>query len=229
MKKIITLIVLVLISICVFAKNKSEFSIREHQYLDELIEESVDFLYISFQEIPLSKTKDRDGKDIEGVGILPFKDDIDDKFHKQLKRMMTKTKFNVYEKQIGTLLEEQAIQQQDFYSKDGRVKIGLLTQWKGMIYGQANTYMENFLGKRKIYLEINLTFNNLETGQMIWSEPFTKYKKINYSIHYFIYGVIFILLAVFSINIFSKGRYTSKIIGTGFFLILLYTIWFFVL
>ena len=230
MKRRITIIVLVFIQICVFAKTKSEFSIREHQLLDELIDESVNFLYDSFQEIQHDKTKDIDGSDIEGIGILPFKNDIEEKFDKRIGKELIKTRFLIYEKQkISTLLNEQQIQMQDFYSKEGRIKIGKLTQWKGVIFGQVNTYIENLLGKRKIYLEVNASFDNLETGHIVWKEHFTSFKKVQFPLQYFIYGILFILLAVFSINIFSKGRYTSKIIGAGFFLILLYTIWFFVL
>lgn len=213
-----------------YSRQESKFSIREHLILDELMNKGVEILSQSFNNINPLKTIDKNDNEIEGIGILPFKGDLEGKFYRRMKKEFTRTRFKVYEKEeLDHLLNEQRIQQQDFYSKEGRLKIGQLTQWKGIIFGEINAYIENLLGKRKIYLEIELSFDNLETGQIVWSEHYTDYEKVKININYFIYGMLLLFISIFSINGITHGHYTTKVFGIGFFAILAWIVWFFVI
>ncbi|MCD4818905.1 MAG: penicillin-binding protein activator LpoB [Candidatus Cloacimonetes bacterium] len=221
------------IFICFFILLNSQptkYSIKESIILDEMFDEATKIIIKNFNEISPNKTRDKDGREIEGVGILPIENDIGDKFFIRLKPKFTNSKFNLFEKgKIENLLKEQAIQTQDFYSKEGRLKIGQLTQWKGVIFGKLNHHIEKNLGKEKIYFEISLNFDNLETGQIVWSEHYTTNRKVQYPITYFAIGILLILGLTYGLNLMNRGKKTSILIGLGIILMILYSIWFFII
>jgi len=200
-------------------------SISDQQYLDELFDQAVLELFDSFSKIHPNKTQT-----IEGVGILPFKGDVDDKFYNRLKSALTKSRFFMYERTaVDKLLNEHGIQQQDFYSKEGRLKIGNLTQWKGLVFGKINSRTENILGKRKVYIEVSASFDNLETGQIAWAENRTYSTKVSYPMQIFIVVTLGFFVLIYLLNWSSKGRYVSRIATTGIIAAACFAVWFFII
>ena len=229
MKKKILFFILICFSVLLFSELSVQ-TISQKLVLDELLDDATKIIIASFKEIPANKTKDKEGVDISGIGILPIENDIGDKLFIRMKEEFSRTKFFLYEKdKIDKLLNEQSIQQQDFYSKEGRLKIGGLTQWKGLIFGKLEHHIEKNFGKEKVYLEVSLNFDNLETGQIIWSEHYTINKKVKYSIIYFGIGILSIFGLVFGLNLINKGRNPNPLIGMGLLMLILYSIWFFVI
>jgi len=210
--------------------QESEYNIKENLILDKLIDEAVEYMIADFNKIPPNKTKDKDEKQIKGVGLLPIKNDINDKFYNRLKSKFSKTKFLLYERnEIEEILKEQSIQNKDFYSKDVRLEIGKLTQWKGVIFGKLNHHIEKKFGKEKIYFELTLNFDNLETGQVVWNEHFTGNKKVQYPMYYFYLGLAIIFMIMLGVNNITRGSKISSLIGSFLVLSALYSVWFFII
>ena len=200
-------------------------SISDQQYLDVLFDQAVAELMESFNKIPREKTPT-----IEGIGILPFKGDVEEKFYNRLKSGLTNSRFFMYERnEIDKLLINQGIQQEDFYSKKGRLKIGNLTQWKGLVFGTLQAHTENFLGKRKVYIEVHASFDNLETGQIAWAENRTYSTKVSYPIMVYLVVTIGIFVLIYLLNWSSKGRYVTKIATGGIIFAACFAVWFFVI
>ncbi len=228
MKRILILII-VFYSLSLFGSSITDLTLEENLIVDKLIAQNVEEIYNSFQEVPDLKFTDSNGRAIEGFGMY-FESDINEKVFTNVKKSFTKTRFRVYEKErVDKLLQEQSIQMQDFYSKEGRLRIGKFTQWKGFLIGNVKSRIENKLGKKGIYLEISCDFINLETGELIWSETFSSFHKMNLALYYYFIGIFLILLLAWLFNNLSQGSKTSLIMGLAVVLMLAFTIWYFVL
>ncbi len=205
-------------------------SISDHQYLDQLFDQAVQELSDSFYEIPSEKTSRFSNRSIEGIAILPLEGDIEEKFYSRFRSTLTRSRFFLYERnEIERILSNQGIQQADYYSKEGRLRIGELTQWKGIVFGKINAYTENLLGKKQIYLEVSLDFDNLETGQVIWNEHRTYSAKKKYSLLVYPVVVLALLVLIFLLNWATRGRKVSVVTISGILAIISFSIWFFVI
>jgi len=229
MKQGMLLMILLLFASTIFS-TQNDYSIAEKLIIEEMSQELSEMAFQSFKAIPQTKLNGSDGRPIKGCAILPIPNDIEDVFYNLLKSKFTKVDLNFYErKEIDRIIAEQGLQSVDFYSNDGRLKIGKLKQWKGIIVGELNSKIESKFGKKKIYLELAIDMNNLETGQVIWSENFKTYKKSEYPIIIYLIGMgLFFVLGIF-LNAVSKGRKTSFILSLFFVLMILYSIWYFVM
>ncbi len=228
MKKIMFWFIL-LITFGQVCADQSKLTYEENLIYDKLVDESVCHLYESFLNIPDSKFVGKDGREIQGFGIV-FESDLEDKVSDKFRQKFTKTKFKVYRKEgVDKLLEEQAIQSQDFYSKAGRLKIGQLTQWKGYLVGKINYRLDNHLFKKSVYVDITSDFFNLEDGNLIWSDKYTNSYKVKLPIKVYLIGLAVVLILTILFNILTRGKSTTLIMGLALVGVISYSIWFFVL
>jgi hypothetical protein len=232
MKRLVCILFLfTLLSLLCGDQNRG-FSVSEHLILDELIDQSVNLLFDSFQSVPPDKFHYKKDSTIEGFGMLfesaPQDSVLEDKIFSRMKKAFTKTKFRLYEKEnIDNILQEQDIQSNDFYSQKGRLNAGNLTPWKGFLIGKVSPTIEKNLGKKKLYLDFSCDFCNLETGELIWSESVRNYQRIRFPMHFFLIAVALIVLGIAGFNIITQGKKTSFILGSGILAMLLLFIWFF--
>ena len=228
MKKLI--LFLVLISCYnLFGNTITGLTLEENIIIDNLINTTVTEIYDSFKEVPISKFAIGDGREIEDIGMY-FESDINDKVFTNIKKIFTKSRFRVYEKErIDELLKAQSIQMEDFYSDEGRLRIGQFTQWSGFLIGNVKSKVENKFGKKGVYLQISLEFFNLETGETIWSDTASSFQKMNLALHLYFIGIFLILMFTWLLNSLSKGKKTSLILSFTFILLIAYSIWFFII
>lgn len=223
------LFVIMFSSFSLFGQTITGLTIEENIIIDNLISTTVTDIYNSFQEVPINKFIATDGRQIEGFGMY-FESDINNKVYTNVKKLFTKTRFRVYEKErVDQLLQEQSIQLEDFYSKEGRLRVGKFTQWKGFLIGNVKSRIENRFGKKGVYLEMSCDFINLETGELIWSDNFNNYQKLDLSLYTYLIGIFLILLLTWLFNSLSKGKKTSLILSVTFVLLIGYSIWFFII
>ena len=203
----------------------------EQKELDSLFDKLSAEIYESFVSIPQTKLEDEEGEPIKNVGMWQFKDDIGDKFYNRFRQKVTNhPTFRLYErKDIQKSLEELGLQNSDMYSKEDRLKIGNLKQWNGLIYGKVTLSAENILGKRKIYLNVDCNFDNIESGQVVWAKTFSDYFKPQLPLLFFLIGIGVLFGLTIGLNIASKGRHVSKMIGFFIVFSVLFSIWFYVL
>jgi hypothetical protein len=231
------LIVVVIITPCfgIDGKRIEDYSTGlrpwEQKQLDSLFDEIVEDIYQNFKGIPEQKLLDEEDNPIKKVGIWPFQDDIEFKFYNRFRqKVLSGSPFRVYErKDVENLLQEQGLQNTDIYKKDDQMEIGRLTQWNGLIYGKVTLSAENLFGKRKIYLNADCHFNNIESGEVIWTNTFSNYYKPQLPLQFYLYGLLMLLVLLIGFNIATKGRKVSLWVGIFVALAVLYTIWFYVI
>jgi hypothetical protein len=147
-----------------------------------------------------------------------------------VRNQLLKTRYNFYEREhVNALLSEQKIQMADFYSKEGRLKIGRLTQWKGIVFGKVRIYTEPNLGKQKVYVSADISLDNMETGQIVWHESLRRGETMQYPLKFFILGIASIFVLVLLGNKGTALRHTSQWLALGVICALLYSVWFFII
>lgn len=208
-------------------KDSASYSITEKLLFKSMLGEITDTLYSSFVSIPQEKFVGKTGRSIDGIAILPIKGEIGDEFYNLFKTKVIKSDFDFYEKQdIEKLLNEQGILTQDFYSQNDILRIGQLTQWKGIIVSSLEESIEHKYGKKRVYINTNISMYNLETGRIIWSEKISSVRAVHQSNIKFILIVLSFFVIGITINVYAKGSKTTPIFLVVFLLITLYSIWF---
>jgi len=236
MKKALFL-ALVIIIFHLPARATDIWSVEDNLIIDKLLTQSTREIYESFTKISESKLMSEDGSRIEGFAIKFEKDSIYtipqeliQKTSSQFEKRFSKSEFSIYESdKLEDLLKEQSIQMEDFYAKAGRLKIGSLTQWKGLLLGSVHLREEYKFCKKNYYLDISAKFLNLETGEMLWSDTITKSQKSNLPLYLYLVGSLALFILILLINSLTQGKYTRTMISLTLILLLLYTLWFFII
>ena len=191
MKYIVFIAGLLLITSCEHDSDLSTTRWMNHRSikeLDGLLNEVALDIASNFKSIPPQNLRSDKGEQISRIGLWQFEGDVENRFYNNFRaHLLQLGMFRVYErKDIANLLKELNFQENDIYSKQTQKRLGNLTQWNGLIYGKI-TVRRHHLGilRDRIYLRVECHFNNIEDGLVVWSQEYTKFKRIN-----IIYGLI---------------------------------------
>jgi hypothetical protein len=230
MKRMAMTLMALILGATLLTGAEKTLSIRQLEMADQLFEELSLEIAESFKKIPERKMQGQSGRPIEGIGILPFEGDNEGNLYNQVRNQLLKTRYNFYEREhVNALLSEQKIQMADFYSKEGRLKIGRLTQWKGIVFGKVRIYTEPNLGKQKVYVSADISLDNMETGQIVWHESIRRGATVQYPMVWFFIGIFMILIFTIIGNKATKMMHTSIVLAIAFLTAMLYTVWFFII
>lgn len=201
----------------------------EEKMIERFYEEAADSLYNDLIKTVYSKYDTL--SEVERVVIRPFNNDKKDKFYASFSaKFNNNPSFKIYErKNIESVLEELAQQNEDYYSADTKSKIGEFTGSQAVISGDTDLNIETTYGKKRIKFTVSAEFHHLESAERIWSKSIELSKKIKYPLYVYIIvlGAAFLLLVLF--NFLFRGRVTTFLIVLFILFVFLFSIWFFIL